>query len=339
MDSHTPNKLSIIVCVHNEEAVICAKIKDILEKDKNGSVQEIIIVDDNSSDDTFKLAEECSDGNDKISVIRNAYKEGKWGAIVTGFEHAHEDILCLTDADVSFEKNTIENALSLFSDHSVGAVTSNQKIVLVRDGKESRPSVGIYEEFRNSFRVMESRIDSTIAFHGQCMFFRKRCIELTADGRSADDLDIAIRIRRNGYRSIFCRDSYYIEKMEALTNKSSRRIFRRRAKAVAETLLKHKDLLFNARYGKFGLISFPIEFFMNIALPFFIIIFYVIVAMAILLLPVKYNFLILFLFMFSLFIKRRFIIFPWYQMIGVINCLCNKKAGFRRWAPSRRNII
>jgi len=336
MDIYSSKFISIVVCAYNEESTIHEKIKDILIKDKNGEVKEIIIIDDNSSDKTYEIAQNYSKENNKVVVMKNMYKEGKWGALVTGFAHARCEIICITDADVIFQKDTLEKALKLFQDPSVGGVTSNQKIILIRNGYENIPSVSFYEKFRNFFRTIESRIDSTTAFHGQCMFFRKGYFQLTMSDSMADDLDIAIRIRRNGYKTLFSSDSYYIEKMSDLSDKTTRHIFRRRAKAVAQTIIKHRDILFNAKYQKFGLICFPIEFFINIIFPFIIIAVLWVNAIGALLLSIKYKYNFLFIiFVLFLYANRNLVIMTWYQMISVISYIFNSKNSCMRWKTPR----
>ena len=324
------NSLSIIICAYNEEKTINKKIKDILAKDKAEKTLEAIIIDDNSSDKTFEIAQGCLKESKRLKVIRNAYKKGKWGAILTGFKHARGKIICLTDVDVIFQGGTLEKALELFIDPLVGAVVSNQKVSI----GGGVPSVNFYERFRNFFRIIESRIDSTTAFHGQCMFFRKDCVELTEVGLMADDLDIAIRIRRNGYKTLFCKDSYYIEKEPNLFDEDSKRIFRRRARAVAQVLIGNKDLLFNSRYKKFGFICFPIEFFINIVLPFFIMAVVGSVAVGVLLFPVKYKILFVISLLFFL-INYQLLKMAWYQMISVVSYLLNPRNTCIRWTTPR----
>ena len=334
MEGYPSKTLSVIICAYNEEKTISCKIEDILAKDKNGKVQEIIIADDYSSDKTFEIAQNYSKNIKKVIVIKNRYKEGKWGAILTGFKYAQSEIICITDTDVIFQEDTLEKALGLFNDPAVGGVTSNQKIALIRNGKEGVPSVGFYEKFRNFFRTIESKIDSTMAFHGQCMFFRKKYLQLNATNAMADDLDIAIRIRRDGYRTLFCKDSYYIEKMPDFFDAISRRIFRRRARAVAQTIIKHSDVLFNSRYKKFGLICFPIEFFINIIFPFIIIVTLWGATVSILLLADRYKFLIIF-YLFFLFLNHKFLIMAWYQINAVISYLLQPRSRCIRWTTSR----
>lgn len=63
-------------------------------------VDEIIVVDDGSSDGTFKAAEECLDG--KVKLFRHKINSGKVAALRTGMAHATGDIVIFTDADCTY---------------------------------------------------------------------------------------------------------------------------------------------------------------------------------------------------------------------------------------------
>ena len=327
--------ISIIVCAYNEQKTICNKIEDIADKDAKDSVDQVIIVDDNSTDKTFEIAQKCAKDYEKVIVVKNTHSKGKWGALVTGYEYAKGEIVCVTDADVMFEEDTLENALRLFDGPAVGAVTSNQKVILVKDRKETLPFVNFYERCRNFFRRLESQIDSTSAFHAQCMFFRRGYIALQESGLMADDLAIAIKLRRSGYKTLFCSDSYYIEKISRFFDKVSKSIFERRARAVTQTIIKNSDILFNSAYGKFGFICFPLEFFINIIFPFFAIATYIAAAIILLLLSSRYKLFIL-LTVFLIYISRQMFILLWYQATSVIRYLINRKDICVSWTTVRR---
>jgi glycosyltransferase involved in cell wall biosynthesis len=324
--------LSIVVCAHNEEVTIARKIEDIFRNDRSLRAQEVIIVDDYSDDATFEVAQGFLKQYDRLKVVKNSRQPGKWQALQCGIEEARGEIICMTDADVDFEPNTLENALRLFNDPRVGAVSSSQKIILCRDGRQDKPKVCLYEKFRNFFRRLESKIDSTTAFHGQCMFLRKKYLEFNRDNLMADDLDIAIRIRRLGLKTIFAPDSYSVEKLSrGFSRGLSRKIFQRRALAVAQTMLSNRDILFNQKYGKFGLFCFPLEFFINVILPFLAIAALALAGLVLFLRPLLFA--VFLLFCFSI---KDLISLVWFQAGAVLTIIFNPKAVYGRWITPRR---
>ncbi len=85
-------KISCVIPAFNEESTIINVIKN-LKKIK--VIDEIIIVDDGSTDGTYKNAK--SEG---VKVIKHAHNKGKGAAIKTGVLHSSGDIILFLDADL-----------------------------------------------------------------------------------------------------------------------------------------------------------------------------------------------------------------------------------------------
>lgn len=64
---------------------------------------EIIIVDDGSKDDTYKIAQNLEKNEDKIRVIRHTPNRGYGAALKTGLEHARYEYVVFTDGDLQFD--------------------------------------------------------------------------------------------------------------------------------------------------------------------------------------------------------------------------------------------
>lgn len=329
-----PGRLSLswLICAYNEEKTIGAKMENILAVDRADLAREIIVVDDHSCDRTVEIISEYARRCPKIAVLKNGYKEGKWGALRTGLAYARGEVVCITDADVLFQEDTLENALKLFSDPLVGVVTGNQKNILVRGEREGAPFISFYERCINFFRTLESRLDSTVSCHGQCLFVRKAGLELPEQGVMADDVFMAISARRKGYRAIFCRDAYYIEKMPRLTSRDTKRIFQRRARAIAEVMLKNIDLLFNPRYQRFGWICFPVEFFLYLVFPFLLV--FCLSAFILWSLYYSHTYLFVSLGIFCL-IGHKLLLMAGFQMAATVSYILNPGQNKARWARDR----
>ena len=85
--------VSIVIPAYNEEATV-AKVVSVARK--LSYVDEVIVVDDGSTDRTVEEAE-----NAGATVISHIINEGKGSAIKTGFKNSHGDIVAFIDADVS----------------------------------------------------------------------------------------------------------------------------------------------------------------------------------------------------------------------------------------------
>jgi len=90
---------SLIVPTYNERENLPILVKKIHETLSNYCDYEIIVVDDNSPDQTWKIAEELSKQY-PIKVIRRKGKLDLSSAVAEGFKHANGKILGVIDADL-----------------------------------------------------------------------------------------------------------------------------------------------------------------------------------------------------------------------------------------------
>ena len=95
-------KLSIIIPVYNEASTIGEIIRQI--KGVKGFEKEIIVVDDASTDSTFKVIKKIN----KIRIVRHSMNQGKGSAIRTGIAQATGDYLLVQDADLEYDPQDIQ---------------------------------------------------------------------------------------------------------------------------------------------------------------------------------------------------------------------------------------
>jgi len=87
--------ISLIIPAFNEEKAL----KPVVEE-YSPYVDEIIIIDDGSSDSTYGIASTLQ--NERVKVFRHEKNRGKVAALRTGVEHASGDIVIFTDADCTY---------------------------------------------------------------------------------------------------------------------------------------------------------------------------------------------------------------------------------------------
>jgi glycosyltransferase involved in cell wall biosynthesis len=96
-------KLSLIIPVYNEASTI----REILNRvQKAGVADEIVIVDDGSTDGTRDILQSL-DGQDSIRVIFHIHNQGKGAAVRTGIQHTTGDLILIQDADLEYDPRDI----------------------------------------------------------------------------------------------------------------------------------------------------------------------------------------------------------------------------------------
>jgi glycosyltransferase involved in cell wall biosynthesis len=109
-------KVSVVMPAYNE----CQYIEEVVEKVLGTNIpQELIIVDDNSTDGTkdliTKLAGRRSSGC-QIKVFLHERNLGKGAALQTGFKHVTGDVVIIQDADLEYDPNDYPILLSTIRD-------------------------------------------------------------------------------------------------------------------------------------------------------------------------------------------------------------------------------
>jgi len=101
-------KYSIVVPFHNEEenvTVLYARLKQVMEQ--VGESFELVLVDDGSSDRTYKLLEEIAAVDSRVLVVKLRRNFGQTSALAAGFDHASGEFILAMDGDLQHDPNDI----------------------------------------------------------------------------------------------------------------------------------------------------------------------------------------------------------------------------------------
>jgi glycosyltransferase involved in cell wall biosynthesis len=97
----TTLKLSVVVPVFNESSRVVSSMDRIWTYFRDAvDLQEIIIVDDGSNDDTLRIARDFAEHHPEVNVLAEPHR-GKASAVLAGLEHATGDVVGFMDIDLA----------------------------------------------------------------------------------------------------------------------------------------------------------------------------------------------------------------------------------------------
>jgi len=86
--------------VFNEAATLHKIVEKVLNREE---VNELIMVDDCSTDETWKVMTRLSEADERIRIFRHEVNQGKGAALRTGFSEATSEWVLIQDADLEYD--------------------------------------------------------------------------------------------------------------------------------------------------------------------------------------------------------------------------------------------
>lgn len=245
--------LSVIVPAHNEEKHIRRKLGNLLSSDYPQELLEVIVIDDGSTDGTAEAVREFE--AEGVKLVQTGVRKGKISAQKAAFFHASADIVAITDATVLAPSDGLRRLAAHMSDPRVGAVSAG--IVVRNRGANylTRVSQFLFD-IQNAQKFGESLLDSAAGLFGQLSLVRRNAVGDFSTDVIYEDREFGIALRERGYRAKFepgVAATYHAP--ESLDDFSRQK--RRNIGAMTQSLIRHWRMLYNPRYGWYGMLIFP----------------------------------------------------------------------------------
>jgi glycosyltransferase involved in cell wall biosynthesis len=91
--------LTVVMPVYNEATTVVEIVNEVLAQ---RPVQQVVIVDDCSKDDTWSRLQELALTDSRIQLARHEVNQGKGAALRTGIAHATSELVIIQDADLEY---------------------------------------------------------------------------------------------------------------------------------------------------------------------------------------------------------------------------------------------
>ncbi len=217
-------------------------------------------------------------------IVVDKENGGKADALNVGINAARSPLVCCVDSDTILDRKALLRMIEpfLYYDDQVIAVGGTVRLAngcKVKDGIIEE--VTLPKSWLARFQIVEylraflfgrmgyNRLGGNLIISGAFgLFARDKLVEAGAyqEGSIGEDMELVVRLhkslikKKEKYRIVFLPDPVcYTEAPESLKILGKQRD--RWHRGLSDTMMRHKEMLFNPAYGNIGLVVFPIYFF------------------------------------------------------------------------------
>jgi biofilm PGA synthesis N-glycosyltransferase PgaC len=258
-------RVSFVMPTYNEEQHIRRKIEELWAVKPH----QIVVVDDGSTDATpYLLNEYAREGY--IDYVQEEQRKGKAAALNKAFSVANGEIILMTDADSVVSPKSIQELLENFADESVGGVGGALVEVKNIDLAAIDFTSMSFMKVRETFRILEGRLDSIPFTEGSLAAFRQNLISPIPSDTLSDDMELVLLVRKKGYRFVFEPKAIVLGIVPSKFLMRMKRKIRHQIGSI-QSIARHRDMLLNPRYGYFGMLIMPFHAFRLLIQPYLVI--------------------------------------------------------------------
>ncbi|MBO5371387.1 MAG: glycosyltransferase family 2 protein [Lachnospiraceae bacterium] len=136
-------KYSVVIPLYNSEKTIIKTLKSVMNQTRLDLIDEIVIVDDGSTDLSVKIINDYI-AKEKIDIVKIVSQENKGAASARnkGISLAKNEFIALLDADDEWKKQKLEFQNKIFeTNKNVKALGSNREGEMIHLGKKTEEGI------------------------------------------------------------------------------------------------------------------------------------------------------------------------------------------------------
>ncbi len=226
-------RAALCVCAFNEEAVIGAKVANILEAaEAVGGVDAGIYVDG----DTDRTAEIVRGFGNRVRLLASPVRTGKTAGMNRLVAATTAEFVVFSDANVMFAPDALPRLLAPFADPEVGCVCGHL-IYTRQEGSATASTGSLYWRLEEAIKRLESRTGSVMGADGS-IFALRRALHEPPPPDLIDDMYISLAVLSQGYRIVQAADALAFE--EAVSNPGEE--MRRKVRIACQAFNVHRAM-------------------------------------------------------------------------------------------------
>ncbi len=195
--------VSAYVPCYNAERYLAATLRGLFAQ--THAIDEIIVVDDGSVDNTAQVAQQFP-----VKLLRHSANEGLAAARNTAIRHARHDLIASVDADVVPSPTWLERLLEKFTDTNVAGAGGRCVEQFQTTAADRWRGLHLVQDLGERDCIIAPLDNKGLS--GFAAVFRKAAIQQVGGYNERyrtnwEDWDISVRLREAGYALIYCPDA------------------------------------------------------------------------------------------------------------------------------------
>jgi len=200
-ESRDSPRVTIVVALYNEEAVVEQKIRNLEALDYPTDRLEILLGSDGSTDRTNDILKSGA-WDPRTQFVLFPARRGKAALLNDLVARATGEIIVFSDANATFATDTLRHLTAPYRASDVGAVVG--ELSLDSDKTAGGRGEGLYWRYENLLKRLESNISTTIGAVGPIYSIRRSLYQpLPTATAIMDDFVIPLEAVRQGYRVFY----------------------------------------------------------------------------------------------------------------------------------------